>query len=447
MVRKLLRYLFIFLLVFIGLILLFLAFSIAPINRSVPQEHAYYKEMLERITPQHAVAKGKLSVGFARENLTPSYPTALAGYGNRRGKKFDSVHDSIYVRAMVISNGATRVAIVSADLLIIPPTVTERLEQALPTIGFTLDNTYLGTTHTHNSIGNWGKGATGLLYGAYDDSIVALIADKIVRCIERASVNTAPASLRYGQIPVGKAVKNRLIDGGPVDSLLRVIDIVRNDSTRLLLMSYTAHATCRFSKDLSLSRDYPGKLVDEVEASGYTFAMFLAGSVGSHGCNVPEYGQQCVDWMTGRLLPKLTGPKSWLVPVQDSALLMYRVPLALGSPQVRISKDWRVRPWLFHAAFGESNPYLTALRLGDITLLGTPCDFSGEFNRALDSVATKNGGHTIVTSFNGAYIGYITPLKYYDVDHYETRLMNWYGPGAGEYLETCLEKMLDAVAE
>lgn len=445
MVRKLLRYLLIFLLVFIGLIILFLAFSIAPINRSQPQEHAYYNEMLERITPQHALAKGKLSVGFARENLTPSYPTALAGYGNRRGKKFDSVHDSIYVRAMVISNGATRVAIVSADLLIIPPTVTERLEQALPAIGFTLDNTYLGATHTHNSIGNWAKGATEFLYGAYDDSIVTLITDKIVRCIQQASANTAPASLRYGQIPVGKAVDNRIIDGGPVDSLLRVIDVVRNDSTRLLLMSYTAHATCLFSKDLSLSRDYPGKLVDEVEAGGYTFAMFLAGSVGSHGCNAPEYGQQCVDWMTGHLLPKLTDPKTWLVPVQDSSLLMYRVPLALGPPQVKISKDWRVRPWLFHAAFGGSDPYLTALRLGDITLLGTPCDFSGEFNPALDSVAAKNGAHTIVTSFNGAYIGYITPLKYYDVDHYETRLMNWYGPGTGEYLETCLEKMLNAV--
>ena len=447
MLKKILRYFFISLLVFIGLILLFLAFAIAPINRSLPPEHAYYKEMLDRITPQHAATKGNFSIGFAKENLTPSHPTALAGYGNRRGKKYDIVHDSIYVRAMVVSNGAARVAIVSADLLIIPPSVTERLGRELPDIGFTLDNTYLGATHTHNSIGNWGKGATGLLFGAYEDSIVTMITDKIKRCIQKASADILPATIRYGRVPVGRAVDNRLTEGGPVDSLLRVIDVVRADSSKLLLMSYTAHATCLFSRDLNLSRDYPGKLVDEVEASGYTFAMFLAGSVGSHGCNAPEYGQVCIDWVTGKLMRKLNGPKDWLSPVRDSALLMYRVPLALGSPQVKISKDWRIRPWLFRAAFGEYQPYLTALRLGDITLLGTPCDFSGEFNAALDSAAVPHGGHTIVTSFNGAYIGYVTPLKYYDVDHYETRLTNWYGPGTGEYLLTCLEKMMEAVTD
>lgn len=442
---KILRYFFISLLVLTGLLLLFLVFAVTPIDRSLPPEHAYYQEMLERITPQHPAAKGGFSVGVARENLTPSHPTALAGYGNRRGKKFDVVHDSIYVRAMVVSNGVSRVAIVSADLLIIPPTVTERLARELPDIGFTLDNTYLGATHTHNSIGNWAKGATGFLYGAYDDSIVTLITAKIKRCIQKASENIAPASLRYGRIPVGNTVNNRLIEHGPVDSLLRVIDIVRADSSKILLMSYTAHATCLYSRDLNLSRDYPGKLVDEAEAGGYTFAMFLAGSVGSHGCSAPEYGQVCVDWMAGHLQQKLRGPKNWLIPVRDSALLMYRVPLALGAPQVKILKDWRIRPWLFKAAFGEYQPYLTALRLGDITLLGTPCDFSGEFDPGLDSAAAAYGTHTIVTSFNGAYIGYITPVEHYDVDHYETRLMNWYGPGTGEYMVTCMKKMMEAV--
>jgi len=52
----------------------------------------------------------------------------------------------------------------------------------------------------------------------------------------------------------------------------------------------------------------------------------------------------------------------------------------------------------------------------------------------------------MVTSFNGGYIGYITPLKYYDVDHYETRLMNWYGPGSGEYMQECLLGLLDVVS-
>ncbi len=60
---------------------------------------------------------------------------------------------------MVIRNRQPKVAIVAADLLLIPPIVQQRLEQELPEIGFSIDNTYLGATHSHNSIGNWQKGA------------------------------------------------------------------------------------------------------------------------------------------------------------------------------------------------------------------------------------------------------------------------------------------------
>ncbi len=72
-------------------------------------------------------------------------------------------------------------------------------------------------------------------------------------------------------------------------------------------------------------------------------------------------------------------------------------------------------------------------------MLGTPCDFSGEFNPAIDSVADHLEAHAMVTSFNGSYIGYVTPRSRYDIVHYETQLMNWYGPGTGEYLVVCLE--------
>ena len=214
------------------------------------------------------------------------------------GKLYESVHDSIYVRTLVFDNGSNRVAVVSADLLIIPPTVTELLEKELPEIGFTLDNTYLGAIHTHNSIGNWGKGATTFLYGSYNDSIVHFIVDKIKSSILRASQNLKPATLKAGTIPLDGIVRNRLIDNGPVDSLLRVIEVHHSDSSKLLLMSFTAHATCLFARDIVLSRDYPGKLVDTLEKQGYDFVMFMAGAVGSHAGKVPEQGWSCVDLMS-----------------------------------------------------------------------------------------------------------------------------------------------------
>ncbi|HYC85987.1 MAG TPA: hypothetical protein VEB86_12235, partial [Chryseosolibacter sp.] len=63
----------------------------------------------------------------------------------------------------------------------------------------------------------------------------------------------------------------------------------------------------------------------------------------------------------------------------------------------------------------------------------------------LDSAASTFGATVMVTSFNGGYIGYVTPGKYYDLDHHETRLMNWYPPGTGEYVSTCLQKLIGVV--
>lgn len=80
-------------------------------------------------------------------------------------------------------------------------------------------------------------------------------------------------------------------------------------------------------------------------------------------------------------------------------------------------------------------------------MLGAPCDFSGYFHAPIDSLAHQRGLQAMITSFNGGYIGYITPSKYYDLDHYETRLMNWYAPGTGEYMLECMERLMLALDE
>ena len=83
--------------------------------------------------------------------------------------------------------------------------------------------------------------------------------------------------------------------------------------------------------------------------------------------------------------------------------------------------------------------------MGNVILMGTPCDFSGELTEEIRSAARRQGFHAIVTSFNGHYIGYITADKYYDRSHYETRLMNWYGPGNGAYLTESLLELQKAL--
>jgi neutral ceramidase len=449
--KKIIRYVLLTLGILIGALLIFVLAIIIPIDRTPAKDSEAYSIMMTRLDSLDKVeipkAKTSFRVGFGMANLTPTTPIALAGYGNRRGKTFTSVHDSIYVRSVVIDNGTLKVAMVTADLLIIPPRVTEVLTKELPEIGFSIENTFLGATHTHNSIGDWAEGATQLMFGEYDDRLIHFIVDKIKKSIVVANADLRDSKLKVGNLPLSAPVRNRLhpLDG-TIDSLLRVMEIHRADSSKGILLSYTAHATCLFSRDLELSRDYPGTLVDDLEQNGYDFAMFMAGAVGSHGCNPPQFGWKCLNWMSDQIVMKVELKRGSFTAIRDTSLVMVRMPLALPEPQVKISKDWRIRPWVFEKAFGVYQPYLTALRIGDLIFLGTPCDFSGELTGPIDEAGHRKNVYPIVTSFNGHYIGYITRDDQYDTDHYETRLMNWYGPGNGAYLSDCLVRLTEAVA-
>ena len=79
------------------------------------------------------------------------------------------------------------------------------------------------------------------------------------------------------------------------------------------------------------------------------------------------------------------------------------------------------------------NVYLQAVRIGNMVWISAPCDFSGEYALQLKNALAVKGYHANVTSFNGNYVGYIVPGRYYYMDEYESKLMGWFGPNMGEY--------------
>ena len=79
-------------------------------------------------------------------------------------------------------------------------------------------------------------------------------------------------------------------------------------------------------------------------------------------------------------------------------------------------------------------------------MLGMPADFSGEIMAELDQYAIKKGLQLMLTSFNGGYVGYVTPDRLYDRDLYETTTMSWNGYQAGGYFTEISKDIIDKVA-
>ncbi|NJN41537.1 MAG: hypothetical protein HC811_04140 [Flammeovirgaceae bacterium] len=104
-----------------------------------------------------------------------------------------------------------------------------------------------------------------------------------------------------------------------------------------------------------------------------------------------------------------------------------------------------IRDWVFSAVSQPLQGELSVVSIGDVLLIGTPCDFSGELfvESGLSEFASSHNKKLIITSFNGGYTGYITYDKHYDTQSRdEVRIMNWVGPYFGSYYTDMIEKVI-----
>lgn len=102
--------------------------------------------------------------------------------------------------------------------------------------------------------------------------------------------------------------------------------------------------------------------------------------------------------------------------------------------QIRITDGLRLNTYLAGQLFPEvGDVYLQSVKLDSLIVSTTPSDFSGETALVYKNAMGNKGFRALVTSFNGAYTGYIIPCKYYHLNEYESRIMNWFGPGYNPY--------------
>lgn len=117
--------------------------------------------------------------------------------------------------------------------------------------------------------------------------------------------------------------------------------------------------------------------------------------------------------------------------------------VSLPSVHARLTDQIRLRPWLAkHVLPVSDQTFLQAFRLGDTVWVSTPCDFSGEMALDLKAFARARGFDCVVTSFNGDYIGYVIPARYYHLSSYESRLMSFFGPTTADYLDDLIRRLV-----
>lgn len=433
------------------IILVVLYVSISKIDSNPYFESTYYKNTIANINKADSIrktSKGQLFAGFSRMNITPIIKDGdpskgefnkikLAGFGD--GKIATEVHDSIFAKAIALEVDGETIVMVSADLLMMPEAVVEGIEKELKGKStISRDHIIYGATHTHSSMGNCVPGFIGKSFGGeYQPQFVDWISKKYAQLILNAIADKKPSQLSSGYINVPLLVRNRIIgETGRLNDKLSIISIKQDSARQAIIGVFAAHATTISSWNSAYSADYPGYFQRSLENEGIDMAMFYSGTVGSH-TNRGE-GQKFEK-------PKYVGENLALAAKKCISTLEYssEVELSLLATEIEIPKlqmiyikdRLRLSPYVGNKLVPKKNSIiLQGLKLNNLIWTAMPYEFSGEYAIDLKNALELKGYNSIYTSFNGQYLGYIVPAKYYYYDTYEARLMGWYGPSMGDYL-------------
>ena len=455
--------------IIVGILLLLciaLLLALARVDYSPYLEADYYlrtQARLDSVSSELASVTGEVQVGFARESITPLLSAEednpatgafkevpLAGYGNRDGKPAEGIHDSVLVKAVALRVQQQLLVLVASDLLIVPPEVSEGVSKILEQkIGLKRSQIFFSATHTHSSVGAWSEGIVGETFaGTFNAEVVEWLVQRFSRAIEKSVHNLQAGQLGVGSFDAADFVANRLVgERGTKNPEFIFLVAQQHTGRKAILGSFDAHATTLSDDNMLFSGDYPGYWQRKLEKEGADMAIFFAGSVGSHR-PVSSGEQFDQPKFIGEALADSVLKYETITPLSDRIALS-SVSLEMDLPEfhVRVTDGIRLIPAISQQLFPPiGRVYLQAARIGHLIWATTPCDFSGETAIVLKNAMHKKGYQALVTSFNGAYTGYIIPGKYYHLDEYESRIMSWFGPYMGPYTNDMLERLMQAVS-
>ncbi len=228
-----------------------------------------------------------VSAGVGRVDITPAEAVVLAG--SPSPKKASEVKTRLYVRALVLAQGRTKMAIVTLDTLKFPVDLANRarakVEQAT---GIPASNVVICASHTH----------FGPLWSYYPDKLATPIADAVAQAaqdLQPCTLGTAQGTadgvsqcrrvIKDGhawnrwQLPLDEAQK--LPAEGDYDPAFDVLAVTRQDGTlKTVLYNFACHAAA--TRTPVISADYPGEVEEELQhkLGRAVPAMFLTGACG-----------------------------------------------------------------------------------------------------------------------------------------------------------------------
>lgn len=401
----------------------------------------------QEVEPRGFPVETNLRAGAAGTDITPENPTFA--YGHPREVR--GVRDPIRAHVLILDDGKTRAAIVTADLLAAWDGLVAGVRKVVAEkAGASPENVLVAVSHNHS----------GPDFEEQPDWAETALA-AIARAAEEAAEDLEPVSVGYGEDAIGFSINRRKVYNGkavvslnpegPNDPRVKVLRFDNGASLtpKAVIMHAVCHPCCFTWGDNAtkphpegyplMSADFPGEARRFVEAvyGGETRAMFLQGCAGDIRPNLKGQPYRCAD----------EADIQWAGRDLGAA-----VARTLARSATREERAGRATHYAIRCARevvelpgkeGTVSAELMAMKLGPFLLLTMPGEPMVEYGFRIEE-AIGDRAVPIVVGYANGNIGYIATEAAYEVGGYEPE-MSKLAPEAEEILCEALDRLADQV--
>lgn len=381
-----------------------------------------------------AARETHLTVAHAKVPIPIEAGAPLAGTITRRGRFAGYVRDGLFARALHLRAGDRSAVLACADLLVVPAALHRSVAERA---GIPPADLVISATHTHSSLGGyWRVGRRGeILMGGYADAYFERVCAALAEAVsgarrgagERATVTAARAA-------ADGVSRNRRNPGGPVDAELLLVRFAPERGAPIDLVNFGAHPIAVLEHEpQAASADFPGALCARLESRGVR-PMFFQGAVGGLDAVAGprlDGASDPLERVAARLESAYERAVEALEPVSASSVAVTRVDVPIQIVCCRVLPErfplsrfgelalFPLRRWMRRmgeeALDGESCAGLSLLTLGDVALLGAPCDLGVNVALELKRVLARAGVRfPLIGSHCNGYVGYAHRAGDYD---------------------------------
>lgn len=227
--------------------------------------------------------------GFGRRCITPPVGTKLFGYPNNR--KSETVHDDLYANVLAFRQEDINVLLISLDISVLATEQAKQYREILAAqTNIAADNIIITAIHTHSAPNT--KGVYG--WGDMDDAYMGdILLPALQEAAKEAVGNLVPAGMGIGMAYSKAGINRRERRNGKVflgqnpegafDPKMYMLTFSAVDGKPIVnMIHYGAHATA-CGPGPEITRDWPGYMIDAVEAYTGIPTVFFNGAEGDTG--------------------------------------------------------------------------------------------------------------------------------------------------------------------